>query len=279
MDHAAHMEENRRNWDDRAALHAAATSGYRLDRYRDDRALLSDVIEFDRTYLGDLHGLRVLHLQCHIGTDTLSLARLGADVTGLDQSRASIDAAEALFASVDTAGRFVEANVYDAVEALDGEAFDLVYTSVGVLNWLPDVDAWAKVAAALVRPGGRFHLREAHPMAMTIDDERDDDLLVVRYPYFQLEEPMTFNDEGTYVDTDGATIENTTHHEWSHGLGEVFTALTRAGLAVTTLEEHRFLDWKLLPAQNEVDALWYLPLPQRAMVPMQYTMQAVRPDV
>lgn len=277
MDHAEHMAANRRNWDDRAPLHASPDTGYRLDRFRNDSALLSGVIAFDAPHLGVLEEQRVLHLQCHIGTDTLSLARLGADVTGLDQSSASLDAARSLFASVDTPGRFVESNVYEAVDALDGEMFDIVYTSVGALNWLPDIARWASVVAALVRPGGRVHLRESHPMAMALDDERDDDLLCVKYPYFETETPMTFDQNETYVDTAGATVENGLTHEWNHGIGEVFTALTNAGLAVTTLTEHRHLDWRFLAQQVEIDELFYLPEHQRDLIPWQYTIQATRP--
>ena len=277
MDREELMEVNRKNWDDRAPLHANPTSGYALDRYRDDRTRLSDVVTFDRDDLGDLRGLRVLHLQCHIGTDTLSLARLGAHVTGLDQSGASLAAARALFASVDTPGRFVESNVYDAPDALSGETFDLVYTSVGVLNWLPDIAAWGRVVGQLVAPGGRFQLRESHPMAVTRDDERDDDLLCLRYPYFETETPMTFDEATTYVETDGASIEHSVTHEWNHGIGEVFTALIDAGLVVTSLREHRHLDWRLLPQQEQVGERFYLPEAQRDLVPMQYTIQAGRP--
>lgn len=277
MDHAEHMATNRRNWDDRALLHARPDTGYRLDRFRNDRTLLSGVIAFDQPYLGALDGLSVLHLQCHIGTDTLGLARLGAEVIGLDQSSVSLEAASTLFASVDTPGRFVESNVYDAVEALNGETFDLVYTSVGVLNWLPDIAQWASVVAALVRPGGKVHLRESHPMAMALDDEREDDLLCVKYPYFETEAPMTFEYNETYVDTGGATVDNGLTHEWNHGIGEVFTALTTAGLAVTRLEEHRHLDWRFLRQQIEVGELFYMPDNQRDLVPWQYTIQASKP--
>lgn len=276
MSNDAFIEQNRLNWDDRAGLHAQATTGYRLDRFREDRALLSDVVDFDRRYLGDLTGLRVLHLQCHIGTDTLSLARLGADVTGLDQSGASLDAARALFASVDTPGRFVESNVYDAGDALDGEQFDLVYTGVGSLNWLPDVAAWARVVGGLVRPGGSFYIRECHPVAYALDDERTDGSLVLKYPYFETVEPLTFEMGDTYVDTAGAKLTETRCHEWNHGLGEVFTALTNAGLRVTTLDEHRSLDWRLFPSQIERDGIFYLPDDQLDMVPMMYSIAATK---
>ncbi len=279
MDNDQLIEQNRKNWDDRATLHAQATSGYHLDRFREDRLLLSDVVDFDRRYLGDLTGRRVLHLQCHIGTDTLSLARLGAEVTGLDQSGVSLDAARELFASVDTPGRFVQANVYDAVAALDGEPFDLVYTGVGAINWLPDVALWGAVVAALVRPGGAFYLRECHPMAYALDDGDDvpAGVLRLKYPYFETVEPLTFDDPNTYVDTAGEQLSESLHHEWNHGIGEVFGALTNAGLRVTTLDEHRFLDWRMLPCQVERDGLFYLPDDQLDMVAMMYSMAAVRP--
>jgi SAM-dependent methyltransferase len=280
MDHVDHMEANRRNWDDRAGLHARSTTGYRLDRYRDDHSLLSDVVDFDRQYLGDIAGLRVLHLQCHIGTDTLSLARLGAEVTGLDQSSGSLDAARELFASVDTPGRFVESNLYDAVGALDGEQFDLVYTGVGSLNWLPDIARWGEIAGALIRPGGSFYIRECHPMAYAIDDGDDvpAGTLRLKYPYFETIEPMTFDDADTYVDTAGEQLEHSTCHEWNHGIGEVFMALTNAGLHITTLDEHRFLDWRMIPGQVERDELFYLPDDQIDMVPMMYSMVATQPE-
>ncbi len=277
MSNDALIEQNRRNWDDRAGLHAQATTGYRLDRYRDDRALLSDVVDFDRRYLGDLNGLRVLHLQCHIGTDTLSLARLGATVTGLDQSGTSLDAARALFESVDTPGCFVESDVYGAAEALDSEQFDLVYTGVGAINWLPDIARWGEVVAALVRPGGSFYIREGHPMLCALDDERDDTALVLKYPYFETVEPMTFDQTETYVDTAGAEVTETVSHEWNHGIGEVFMALTNAGLRVTTLDEHRFLDWRFFAHQIERDERFRLPDDQIDMVPMMYSMAASKP--
>ena len=278
MSNEQYFEQNRRNWDDRAGLHARPTTGYKLDRYRDDRSLISQVVDFDRRYLADLDGLSVLHLQCHIGTDTLSLARLGAEVTGLDQSGASLAAARDLFASVDTSGEFIEANVYDAVDALGGRQFDLVYTGVGALNWLPDVVAWGRVVGALVRPGGKFYIREGHPMAMTIDDaDHGDDSLRLKYPYFETVEPMTFDESATYVDTGGVAVTEVRSHEWAHGIGEVFMALTNAGLQVTALDEHRFLDWKLLPSMVEVDELWHMPDDQKDLLPLMYSIAATRP--
>ncbi len=268
-----HFEANRRNWDERSHLHATS-AGYELDRLRSGPDELSGVVRFDRPYLGDLAGLRVVHLQCHIGTDTLSLARLGATVVGLDQSGDSLAHARRLFADTGTAGSFVESNVYDAPAALDGR-FDLVYTGVGAINWLPSIDRWARVVAELLAPGGRLYLREGHPMLSALDDDASDGLRVT-YPYFETDAPMVFDEESTYVAHDD-TITNTRTYEWNHGLGEIFTALTRHGLTVTLLEEHRGLDWKMFDHMVEEGGQWKLPPEQRDFVPMMFSLMAMKP--
>ena len=199
-------------------------------------------------------------------------------VTGVDQSGVSLDAARELFASVDTAGRFVEANVYDAVAALDGEQFDLVYTGVGAINWLPDIARWGQVVGALVAPGGRFLMRDGHPMGYAIDDEQvEGGVLRLKYPYFETVEPMTFDDTATYVDTGGAELTDTVSHEWNHGIGEVFTALATVGLRVTTLVEHRGLDWEMIPGQVQIGDQWFLPEQHRDAAPLMYTIGATKP--
>ena len=141
------------------------------------------MVRFDRPRLGDLTGQRGVHLQCHIGTDTLSLARLGARMTGLDFSSAALAHARRLAQRTGIDIDFHEADVYDAVDALGPAAFDFVYTGVGALCWLPDVSSWARVAADLLRPGGRLFIREAHPVLWALDDQSD--ALTLRYPYFE----------------------------------------------------------------------------------------------
>lgn len=144
---------NRAHWDERAPAHAASPD-YGLDRLSADPTLLSEVVTFDLPLLGDVRGVRGVHLQCHIGTDTISLARLGADMTGLDFSGASIAEAKRLSARSGTSVDFVESNVYDALNVLPAGSFDLVYTGIGALCWLPEIRPWAAVVAALLRPGG-----------------------------------------------------------------------------------------------------------------------------
>ena len=270
-----YAELNRASWDERAPAHAASRD-YAVRRFASDPAHLSDIVRFDLPLLGDIGGLRCIHLQCHIGTDTVSLARLGADMTGLDFSPASLAEARRIASLAGADIRFVEAEVYDAAGALGPEPFDLVYTGIGALCWLPDIARWAQVVAALLRPGGRLFIREGHPMLWAIDDPRPDGLLAVEYPYFEREEPSVFDEEGTYVETDVVFTHNRTH-EWNHGLGEIVTALMSAGMDLTGLVEHDSVPWDALPGQMErigggewrlADRPWRLP--------HTYTLQAVK---
>ena len=191
------FEDNRANWDDRAALHEAA--GYGIEELVEDPARITPEVAQERERLGDLAGLDVAHLQCHLGTDTVSLSRLGARrVVGVDLSPGSLRRARTIAERAGAAIEFVEANVYDAREAVEG-SFDLVYTSLGVLCWLPDVTAWARVIASLLRPGGRFMIRDDHPMFMTVGEDVSE-ALRIEQPYFQRRDPMTWDEPGSYVE-------------------------------------------------------------------------------
>ncbi len=130
----------------------------------------------------DIAGLRAVHLQCHIGTDTLSLARLGAPVSGLDFSPASLAQARRLAERCGAAIDYVEASVYDAASVLPADSFDLVYTGIGALNWLPRIDGWARNVAALLKPGGRLFLREGHPLLFALDEDCQDQLVIGSSP-------------------------------------------------------------------------------------------------
>jgi SAM-dependent methyltransferase len=260
---------NRANWDDRAPAHAASPE-YAIDRFVADPSFLSDVARFDRPRLGDLTGQRAVHLQCHIGTDT----RLGARMTGLDFSAASLEVARKLAADAGTAITYVESDVYSAPEVLENGVFDLVYTGIGALCWLPDIRHWAGVVAALLRPGGRLFIREGHPVLWSLDETRTD-ALVVGYPYFETPEPMVFDEPGTYVTSEREFTSNLTH-EWNHGLGEIVSAVLAAGLELTALEEHDSVPWQALPGRmSEDDGEWRLN-EHRERVPMSYTLQAVK---
>jgi SAM-dependent methyltransferase len=268
---------NRAGWDERAPAHAASPD-YGFDRFVTDQEFLSDVVRFDLPRLGDISGLRGVHLQCHIGTDTISLARLGARMSGLDFSPAAIEQAETLAARTDREVDFHVADVYDAVEVLGEASYDLVFTGIGALCWLPSIDCWAETVAGLLRPGGRLFIREGHPMLWSLAESRPDGVLSVDLPYFEMVEPQVWTDGGTYVETDVEFTQNVSM-EWNHGLGETVTALLNAGLDLTALAEHDSVPWEALPGQMTKDNAgeWRLTdRPERLAA--SYTLQARRRD-
>lgn len=244
-----YLAVNKAYWDDRAPAHAASDA-YRVQRFIDDPEFLSEVVQFDRPLLGDVSGLTGLHLQCHIGTDTLSLSRLGARMTGLDLSTASLEAAKDLAASVGAGIHYVESDTYNAVEALGGKKFDLVYSSIGTLLWLPDIDRWAATVAALLTPGGRLFIRDSHPMISSLEAKGDH--AEPAYPYFNRPEPTVFDGDDTYVETDAA-LQNLPTWEFAHSIGEILSAVLGAGLRITGFTEHPTVPYRALDHLMEPD--------------------------
>lgn len=255
-------------------------------------------MKFDRPLLGSISGLNCVHLQCHIGTDTLSLSRLGAaSVTGLDFSSASLTEAHKLAEStIGTGGenlKFVEASVYDGLRVLPPGSFDLVFTGIGALCWIPSVQEWAKVVAGLLKPGGRLFIREGHPVLWALDDQSADKL-IIDLPYFEREEPTIFHGDDTYVETGGHKFKATETVEFNHGLGEIIEALLSQHMRVSGLVEHQSVPWPALPAQMVPDARGKHPLSSATItklteetgeyrlkdkpwrLPHSYTLQAVK---
>jgi SAM-dependent methyltransferase len=267
-----HYAINRAWWDERAPAHASSPD-YAVQELIADPTRLSDVVRFDGPRLGDIKGQRGVHLQCHIGTDSISLHRLGAVMTGLDFSGESIAIARRIAADARADVTFVEADVYDAPTVLGG-GFDFVFTGIGALCWLPDVARWARTVAELLRPGGRLFLREAHPMLLVFDEQRTDEW-ILRYSYFEQAEPESFDAPGTYVDTEVEFAHNQAR-DWSHSLGDVITAVLDAGLELTAFVEHDSVPWEGLPGRmHREDGEWRLTeKPER--LPLSYTLQAVK---
>ncbi|MBX3284848.1 MAG: methyltransferase domain-containing protein [Actinobacteria bacterium] len=272
VDPAAWRELNRSWWDERTPLHVASPL-YDVDAFRAGRESLRP---FELELLGDVSGLRLAHLQCHFGLDTLGWARHGASVVGLDFSQPAVDAANGLAADLGLDGRFVCADVYDAVDALGGERFDVVYTGLGALNWLPDLTAWASVVAALVRPGGRLLLAEFHPFSWVFGDGRDLDGFRVVDDYFG-GGPSVWDEAGSYADLAADTVHNVTV-EHQHPLAEVLSAVVGADFALEAFEEY---DHTLFPQfpwlVEDADArCWRLP-EGSPRIPLMYALVARRP--
>ena len=226
-----HRQANRANWDDRVPAHLASDF-YGVEDFIAGARNLTHAVDFDRAHLGDVQERSLLHVQCHIGLDTLSWARLGADVTGVDFSERSIQAARDISRRSGVPGRFVLADIHEAPEVL-AETFDIVYASEGVLCWLPSVAAWARVVRRFTRPGGTFYIRDGHPLAHTLDPERPNGQLVMVDPYFE-GEAIRYDEPGTYTEA-GVEIDHTITYEWNHSLGEIVSALADEGFRIESL--------------------------------------------
>jgi SAM-dependent methyltransferase len=196
-------------------------------------------------------------------------------MTGLDFSPAALAEARRLADLTAAAIEFVEAEVYEAPSALGRRTFDFVFTGMGALCWLPKITRWAEVVAELLSPGGWLFIREAHPMLWTLAD-RTDELLVVDYPYFERDEPLIWDDAGTYVETD-VTFQHSVTHEWNHGLGEIVTALLEVGMQVNMLVEHDSVPWEALPGRMERNGEKEWRLAERPWrLPHSYTLRALK---
>lgn len=270
------IELNRTNWDERAPAHAASPD-YAVEQFVADPSYLSAEVRFDLPRLGSVDGLRGVHLQCHIGTDTVSLARLGAQMTGLDFSASALEQAADWSQRAGTGVEWVLSEFYDTPNVLPAGEFDFVFTGLGAVCWLPDIRRWAQVVAGLLKPGGRLFMREGHPVLWALEYGRNDDLLVIEHPYFEQAEPVIDEDDGTYVETQ-AKFSHNTSADWNHGLGEIVSACLEAGLELTALEEHQSVPWKPLPEALLVrdDHGEYRLKDRPGRLPLSYTLQAVK---
>ncbi|WP_030801386.1 class I SAM-dependent methyltransferase [Streptomyces sp. NRRL S-337] len=265
-------ETNRARWDERVAIHTASDF-YDQERFRRVRDVLRD---FETAEVGDVTGRTLLHLQCHFGQDTLSWAHRGAArVVGLDFSEPAVEAARELAAELgygpDRAA-FVAADVYDAAEAAPDASYDIVYTGIGALNWLPDLERWADTAASLVAPGGFLYLAEFHPLADSLDDETGARIV---HDYFSRD---AWVDEvpGTYADFEAPTVNNRSV-EWQHPLGDVVSAVAGAGLRIDFLHEHDMTMFQRFAALRRGDDGYYRFPGDRPRVPLMYSLRASRP--
>ncbi|WP_159601167.1 class I SAM-dependent methyltransferase [Agromyces humi] len=278
--HGDWLDDNRANWDERVPVHVASDFYDREPLHRGDGVL--DPIAragIDRLHPDGLDGVRVLHLQCHFGSDTLSLANRGATVVGLDFSRPAVEEARRMadVLGLGDRARFVEANLYDARHALpEPESFDLVFTTWGTIGWLPDVAEWARIVAWFLKPGGRLYFADGHPAAFVFDgDGAPGGLPTFQYAYGG-GEPDVLEDPSDYADPD-ASIRHARTWEWMHPLGEVVGAVRAAGLEVDELAEHFQVPWRIFPMavpQGEGMFGW----PAEQWLPLSYELVALAPS-
>lgn len=262
------MAVNRRMWDEAAPLHVAS-SFYDVPGFLRGASTLLP-LEVDA--MGPVRDRSLLHLQCHIGLDTLSWARLGARVTGVDYSAPALIAARRLARAARLPARFVRSDVYSAPRRLP-EPFDIVYTGKGALCWLPDLSRWAKGITRLLRPGGRLFFAEDHPYAEVLEPVGGG--LRVRTGYFR-RRPLRYSIPETYA-TSGARLRNATRYEWIHPVSEALRALRGAGLEVEEFTEYPFSHWRRYASMRvDREGRWRLPR-REGSFPLMYSVLARRP--
>jgi SAM-dependent methyltransferase len=228
--------------------------------------------------LPPVEGKRLAHLQCHFGADSLALAQRGAEVVGLDFSAAAIEVARRLASELGLTdrARFVHADLYDALAAIPPpHRFDMVFVTWGAICWLPDISRWARIVAALLRPGGSLYLAEGHPAAYVFDDatRSSDGTPGLFAPYFS-HEPVVDTEGADYVDPD-ARLANSTIYNWIHPLGDVITSLIASGMTLSWLHEHDGVPWRMFRVLVK-DASGLYRWPDKPWLPLAFSLSATR---
>lgn len=262
-----YLKANQALWDEWTAIHEGSEF-YDLESFRKGGVRLHD---FEVEEVGDVTGKDLLHLQCHFGIDTLSWARLGANVTGVDFSAQGVELATRLAEELGLDATFVQANVLELPDALGGD-FDVVYTSRGVLGWIPDLPRWAEVIARFLRPGGFFYIHEIHPFVYVFDVEEGATEPRVKYPYWFRPEPLAFPGEDYAVPD--AHVKEPFAYDWSHGMGEIVTSLVENGLRIEFLHEWPILDWDMPFLEKGPDGLRRYKGPGE--LPLSFSLKAVK---
>jgi ubiquinone/menaquinone biosynthesis C-methylase UbiE len=263
-----HQKINLLNWNDRALIHAKSTF-YDVDSFRAGRQTLRDI---ELSELPDVAGKSLLHLQCHFGMDTLSWAKLGANVTGIDFSDKAIDLAINLSDELGLNARFVQSNVYDLPQVLD-EKFDIVFTSYGVLCWLNDLQKWANVIQHFLKPGGVFLIVEEHPLMFILDEACEPSLVKIGYSYFS-KEVLSFNDGHSYTGPEDK-VENSLNYQWTHTLEEIISAVLKSGLQIQSFHEYPLVGYqKFNWLVQDGNGWWRLPPECKIDIPLLFSLKA-----
>jgi len=261
-----YFEVNKETWNKKVEIHSKSEF-YNVDEFLKGKSSLNN---FEIKELGDVKGKSILHLQCHFGQDTLSLARLGAECTGIDLSNEGIKKAKDLNKQLGLNVNFIESNLYDVPKNVDG-AFDIVFSSYGVIGWLPDLKTWAEIIASKLKKGGFFYLIEFHPIVWMFTYLESPPKLV--YPY-QYKEVIYEEYKGTYTNNDADIISK--EYGWNHGLGEVITSLTDAGLHIEFLHEFEKSPYNSFPEMNKTDDGMYVLKENQRMFPLLYSLKATK---
>lgn len=263
-----YIRANRDLWNEITPIHAQSKF-YDVEGFKNGKSSMLYPIEHGE--IGDVSGKSLLHLQCHFGMDTLSWARLGAKVTGIDFSDKAVGLARSLAKELNIEANFVCSDIYELPDVLD-EKFDIVYTSAGVLCWLPDLKRWAEIISHFLKPGGFFYILEGHPFSHVFDNSLDTTELEVKYSYFHTPEPAKWDPEGDYADPDALVTHGS--YEWTHSMGDVINNLISGGLRIEFLHEFPVIYFKCYPFMEQDDnGFWRV---KGDKIPLIFTLKATK---
>ncbi len=276
-----YLKANKELWNEITPIHAKSDF-YDLEGFKSGKSSMLYPIEIEE--MGDISGKSLLHLQCHFGMDTLSWARRGAKVTGVDFSDKSIDLARSLSEELGIEAEFICSDIYELPNILDGE-FDIVYTSAGVLCWLPDLKRWAEIIAHFLKSGGFFYIFEGHPFSGVFDDSPDATELKVEYSYFHKPEPTKWEPQCDYtspvkgslkwIDEDPEAVVTHGSYEWTHDMGDIINSLIAAGLRIEFLHEFPMIFYKCYPFMKRDDkGSWRV---EGDKIPLTFSIKATKP--
>jgi len=266
-EHNRYFESNKKLWNERTSVHVKSDF-YNNEEFISGRNSLNEI---ELSELGDVKGRSILHLQCHFGQDTLSFARMGAKATGVDFSDEAISNAMDLNEKLGLDAEFINCNVYDLKNHLD-KKFDIIFTSYGVIGWLPDLDLWANLISHFLKPGGVFYIVEFHPLVWMFDDNFER----IEYPYFNTEKPIEISSTTTYASST-EKLSGVTEYSWNHGISETTNALIDAGLKVEFIHEFPFSPYNIFPDMySGADGYWRMKK-FGDKLPLVFSIKAVKP--
>jgi SAM-dependent methyltransferase len=272
MDMDEFFKANKELWDAKVAVHRNSDF-YDVKGFLEGTDTL-DPIEIEE--VGDVTRKALLHLQCHFGLDTMCWEQRGAKAVGVDFSGEAIKLARTLAMKAGLQTRFIDANIYDLPKHLD-EQFDIVFTSGGAIMWLNDLEKWAGVIDHFLKPGGFFYIREFHPFGYVFDEECEESVLKVRYPYFQGKEPMSYISENTYSNPE-KKMEPKKAYEWNHSISRIINVLIGVGLRIEFFNEYPFTTYQGLPFMIRNEEGRYVLPDGMVSIPWMFSLKAAKPS-
>lgn len=255
---------NRASWNNRTESHLKSEF-YDIDGFLRGRTSLNDI---EINLLGEIKGKKILHLQCHFGQDSISLSRLGAHVTGVDFSDKAIESAKQIAKKTQSDTTFICCDIYDLQDHLD-ETFDVVFTSYGVIGWLPDMEKWAKIVSTFLKPNGQFIFVEFHPVVWMFNDNFDE----INYSYFN-SGAIIETETGTYADKNANITQD--YVMWNHGLGEVLNSLIKNGLEINSMDEFDYSPYDCFDKTIQMGPKKYRIEHLDNKIPMVYAIKAIK---